>query len=797
MSKPRSPELRQRKVARVLFDEAHHEAWTIRPEVARTMQPKHFEDSSYARAAALLGDRDFAVAANAGSALTAELLTQTDVLVIAHPSAPKWERTVDSPQPPRFSADELDAVEAWVRAGGGLVVLGECEEDMYETNLNDLLGRFGLQLENETVSDYVRFHQAPTWVLADLDHAATPGVDVLARVDEACFYRAGSLSSGNGARIVARSSEHAEPAAAPLLAVSEPGDGRVVVAADSDLFGDDCIGELDHTALWLNLLYWAGQPAFRETEPAIHSAAAADPHWATLKEHVAVLRLTQQPDGSIDLSRHDADGLGAHVDAIITAIEGLGPHFPHQADHLAATVDDLRRWAAAGFGRPDFGPSLELFRPDLHRADGVEHLVVFPMYKQNASRDTCFEALIVRVPWPAWLAELERTYDNAKFVPVTLVDHTDGYDSECAVLFPETVAVDGPPANHFGAIFCDREAGRFRASSAAAAEILRLDLTPDAAALLQSDALCRDSFVLWDLDPRPHPQPRRPAVRPVHDPPAHAVLDVLAGGAALRSRRLRGGGQARGRRGSPFARHVQYAILFDRLLPLSRHRDARAQLRRPRRPAAVRLPAPHRRGALDRQPPAASTGTASPTASAGCASASRPSTVTASTCPRIAHWIAAHELVAEFVAPAIGSRWTPAGRAAAAWATRASRRPGWTPCATTSSRSTSSTRRCARSSPRQESARGSRDRRGVRSPARRRLRVSDNYAGVHPDVLAAVAEANDGPGAAYGDDPLDRARAGALPGSTSATTRRLPGVQRHRPPTCCRTARPSRGATRR
>ena len=100
----------------------------------------------------------------------------------------------------------------------------------------------------------------------------------------------------------------------------------------------------------------------------------------------------------------------------------------------------------------------------------VIHLAVFPMYKQNASRDTCFEALIVRVPWPEWLADLERTrYDNAKFVPVTFVDRTAGYDSECAVLFPETVSVaTRPPRHHFGAIFCDREAARFRSGEAGA-----------------------------------------------------------------------------------------------------------------------------------------------------------------------------------------------------------------------------------------------------------------------------------------------------------------------------------------
>ena len=86
------------------------------------------------------------------------------------------------------------------------------------------------------------------------------------------------------------------------------------------------------------------------------------------------------------------------------------------------------------------------------------------MYTPNGSPDTRFEALIVRTPWPEFVARLERErYDNAKFVPVQLVDHTAGYDGECAVLFPETVSVAGRPTNNFGGIFCDRESARFQA----------------------------------------------------------------------------------------------------------------------------------------------------------------------------------------------------------------------------------------------------------------------------------------------------------------------------------------------
>src|SRR5437763_2383494 len=115
-------------LARVLFDEAHSEAWTIRPELARAMQPAHPADASYARAAALLADREFEARANAGASLTRELLSGADLLVLAHPSSPVWERTTGT-ESPRLTASERDAVEEFVLRGGGLVVLGESEQE--------------------------------------------------------------------------------------------------------------------------------------------------------------------------------------------------------------------------------------------------------------------------------------------------------------------------------------------------------------------------------------------------------------------------------------------------------------------------------------------------------------------------------------------------------------------------------------------------------------------------------------------------------------------------------------------
>ena len=98
--------LRQRTVAKVLFDEHHGEAWSIRPDAAARMRPSHPAASSYAAAAAELTARDFEVATSVGRPLDEVALAGADVLVIAHPSDPKWERTVGEDSP-RFSPSEI------------------------------------------------------------------------------------------------------------------------------------------------------------------------------------------------------------------------------------------------------------------------------------------------------------------------------------------------------------------------------------------------------------------------------------------------------------------------------------------------------------------------------------------------------------------------------------------------------------------------------------------------------------------------------------------------------------------
>ena len=250
-----------------------------------------------------------------------------------------------------------------------------------------------------------------------------------------------------------------------------------------------------------------GEPEVVEdgsTTPLAAAGPAAEPveassAWLSLKAAATAMQSLQAQDGSIpDAAAHAA--ARDHVIAIITAIEELRPRFRHDDEYLESSIRDFQRWAEGDFGVPDFLDSLVAFQPQRHRVDGIRHIVVFPMYTQNGSRSRFVEALIVEVIWPEFIARLEvGDYGNKLFVSLRLVDFTPGYDTNSAVLFPETVAMREIPPFTWGAIFQDREAARYRRVVRAAAEITKLELPAEAARMLDDQALTERTFVLWDL----------------------------------------------------------------------------------------------------------------------------------------------------------------------------------------------------------------------------------------------------------------------------------------------------------
>jgi hypothetical protein len=407
-----------------------------------------------------------------------------------------------------------------------------------------------------------------------------------------------------------------------------------------------------------------GEAVLERAGSAGSATVAEFPAWPRLAEAVELLRTVQAKDGSVGPGEGHLETARTAVDAIAEAVAELSPAFPHDAEYHQVFLSDLRRWAAEGFGTPDFLDSLLAFRPETQRVDGLRHLVVFPMYTQNGNPNRNFEAVLLRVFWPDWLAELEADrYDNPGFLSISFEAFTAGYDTNSAVLFPETVAVGSaaPAVSRevlkfsWGAIFSDREAARFRTVTTAAAEATRLELPEDVARLIEDQDLAQDAFAAWDMiHDRTHSHgdlPFDPFMIKQRMPYWLYSLEELRCDLNTFREAVRLEGE-----GLPQARAIQQAILFDRLFrfPISGDRvrnydglggqllfaylhkngvlhwtDNRLTIDWPAvAPAVIELCEKVEklyRDGIDR--------------------------------PKTAHWIAAYELVAEYVTPHPASTW--------------------------------------------------------------------------------------------------------------------------------------------
>ncbi|WP_411102642.1 DUF6421 family protein [Streptomyces sp. cmx-4-9] len=303
------------------------------------------------------------------------------------------------------------------------------------------------------------------------------------------------------------------------------------------------------------------------------------PAWPELKAAVEEIRPWQSKDGSIDFAAEGAPARSAAEAAVARVAEGveaLSPLLPHDAAYHRALVADLHKWVADGFGVPDFLDSLLAFHPASGRADGLQHLVVFPMYTQNGNPDRNLEAVVLKMVWPEWLSELERTrYDNPLFLGITFEDFTPGYDTHSAVLFPETIAVrEAPERFTWGGIFCDREAARYRRVTEAAVDILGIELPEDIAAMVEDQERCEKAFVLWDMvHDRTHSHgdlPFDPFMIKQRQPFWMYGLEELRCDLTAFKEAVKLESE-----GNEHGRDVQYAVLFDRMFrfPVSGDRN--------------------------------------------------------------------------------------------------------------------------------------------------------------------------------------------------------------------------------
>jgi hypothetical protein len=191
--------------------------------------------------------------------LTAQSLAGVNIVLIANPS----DRAVGSNPPPKHvSAEDIGALAQFVEQGGGLMVMGNQENHNLEVHdVNRLLARFGLQFTNLYTD--VKSLEVPkeTPILGGLRWGYYTGNLVLIEPNHAAKPR--SLISNdskpplNGSRNQSGS----------LLAVSEPGRGRVIVVTDCGWITDDVLAgrgvsgvvvkDDDNWEICRRLVHWA------------------------------------------------------------------------------------------------------------------------------------------------------------------------------------------------------------------------------------------------------------------------------------------------------------------------------------------------------------------------------------------------------------------------------------------------------------------------------------------------------------------------------------------------------------
>jgi hypothetical protein len=554
----------QRK-SRILIDQSHSQAWTIDLEQAARMNPANPADASYAIFKELAEEAGFEVQAHTTGVISDSSLQGFDILVLPHAATAEWEHTIGFGSP-LLEPSEIAAIHQFVANGGGLLVLGENEQAKYGNNFNELIKNFGIKLTNETVQDPSQnFNEVASWPKPEFPTLLLS--DFRFMVHEVVLYRSGTLELAPdfSGEVFLRTSDSALPAQAAVAAVARFGAGQLVVFADSDIFGDDSINDLDNSRLLLNVLGFlalGAKPGTRDVA-SVKLQLAQNPAWQKLQETIEKMRPMQNKDGAIeDAAVHEA--ASTLLDQVIASIKELGPNFSHQAQYLAQVVIDLEAWRAGGFAKPDFYASLELFRPDQMRKDDVQHLAVFSMYTQNGNPNRNLEALVTNTFWPNWLSEKEKKYSNPAFIPIEFIGFTAGYDTNSAVFFPETVAVREVATYHWGGIFCDREAARFRKVVAGAKELLHLPLPVNAEELLANQLLAQETFVLWDLiHDRTHSRgdlPFDPFMIKQRMPFWMYALEELRCDLSTFRETL-----VLEAEGDRLAKYIRYAILFDRL----------------------------------------------------------------------------------------------------------------------------------------------------------------------------------------------------------------------------------------
>ena len=468
-----------------------------------------------------------------------------------------------------------------MRGGGGLVVLGECDQDKYGNNLQRAARPVRRRDRQHHRAGGRRRHQGvATWVLADLGATARPGRAGRCGRGLLLPRRRAVLDGAPDAQVLR--GHHRRPPTRPASRWPprcRPGRPGGRLRRLRPVRRRLASSELDHRTLWTNDVDLGRRRRHRAGRARGHRGVRrcrrrrADEHWLALKDAVdaASGRCSPRTARSTPATARPGRGAPAGRRDRPRASPTLAPRFPHDAAYLERSCrSTCARWAderlrRAGLPRLAAAPS----SPPQHRVDGLQHLVVFPMYTQNGNPDRNLEAVVLRVVWPRLAG---RAGAHPLRQPAVRADHLRATSPpattptrRCSSRRPSPCA-RRPSASPGAASSATARPPASAGSAPPPSTTLGLELPAGRrAAGRTTRSLAQEAFVLWDMiHDRTHSHgdlPFDPFMIKQREP----FWMYAPGGAALRPHRLPGGRDAGGRGRARRAATCSTPSLFDRL----------------------------------------------------------------------------------------------------------------------------------------------------------------------------------------------------------------------------------------
>ncbi|MHA1638035.1 MAG: hypothetical protein ACTSUB_08475, partial [Candidatus Thorarchaeota archaeon] len=178
-------------------------------------------DSTYSELGDLLKDNDYDVEPYTEFMVLPKKIEIAQVIVFGCPNSSKLRQA------------EIDTLKKFVKSGGSLLLLSLSGGDRGLMNNMSKLGElFGITFENTALKDDRNNAGLPTMPIVNdlMDHPITTGIkDIL--VPSGC-----TLQVASKAKVIAKTSDMADPALKPVIAVSEFGKGRVMCVSSYEVF---------------------------------------------------------------------------------------------------------------------------------------------------------------------------------------------------------------------------------------------------------------------------------------------------------------------------------------------------------------------------------------------------------------------------------------------------------------------------------------------------------------------------------------------------------------------------------